>query len=479
MTPTTADSPQMDWEFPVHEAAWTWEPESHGNPHDFLPMDDVIPLRSPPGEIKECPACHRVVRFSIGMCPLCGHDEEDWALPRVASEWSEWQEPNAMERLRAERSGPHPDIPCHNCGTPGGMIFDPLNEWARCNNCGARTPISGDMPYAQKHDVLNAQEFHEDPETGEPLSPAQAFQPASPDVAWPALDRLDFGPRRQGKTSIRNPFGDGARKDRRREKFDKSYDQHRQKQQGETLARDAEKTPPLLRSLWDAAYHHNTAPESLYLNHTYGPEGKSWYSPQPQARDFFPGWSNHLQDALKNLGPDWYSNWHQQYQQQKAQEHAANPDAMSHEHENWLDWYAQHAPEHFDPHTYDPATAAPRPTPPEAYYQIRDREQRQQEAVQSPVRSPQQTTPYKPDQSMIFNNPSLYSRTTTKEAGPADWANRFLRPEFKPQPENTQGLPGNCSFHPDRPAVAHEGFASMCIECLDRYRAAQQAVGHQ
>jgi RNA polymerase subunit RPABC4/transcription elongation factor Spt4 len=215
----------MDWEFPDHhEAAWTW-PED--NPHAFQVMDDVIPFRSPKGEIKLCPNCGRTVRFSIGMCPLCGYDEEDWQMPEqhIAAAWDNYQDPREPF---VDQAGQY-HSQCEQCGE---LIDGPV-----CAFCGH-------------------QQTTQDPQT--------------------------------------------------------------------------------------------------LLNH--------------QRRD-----------PMDQAG-------------------------------EWT------LPEHW---------------------------------------------------------------ANTYEAGPQEWAQRFLQPEFHAQPTNMQGLPGHCSFHPERPAVAHEGFAAMCLECYERYQQAQRSVGHQ
>lgn len=51
-------------------------------------------------------------------------------------------------------------------------------------------------------------------------------------------------------------------------------------------------------------------------------------------------------------------------------------------------------------------------------------------------------------------------------------------PEPAPSPqEAAQGR--MCYFHPDRPAVAAEGFAAMCPECYERYQSAQRGEQYQ
>lgn len=47
--------------------------------------------------------------------------------------------------------------------------------------------------------------------------------------------------------------------------------------------------------------------------------------------------------------PEMDAAWHKNFQQKKQQQFLMNPDTMSHEYEDWLEWYAQHAPQHFDP----------------------------------------------------------------------------------------------------------------------------------
>jgi hypothetical protein len=372
-------------------------------------MDDVIPFRSPKGEIKLCPNCGRTVRFSIGMCPLCGYDEDDWTYPEAAHtasdepwQWGDWVPPNAMEKLRGQR--PHPMLECHNCHTKGGMVFDPVNEWARCDNCGSRTPVSGDMPIQQKFQTEDA--WHEDAETGEPLTPGEAFQPAHPDVAWPGLDRANFGPVRQGKTA-------GSIIDWLRQVDQSMAGWVRSK-------REAWWQRQLTKM--EAELAEETEPSMYYLKQQQLAEARTYHQQHIAA-----AWDNY-RDPREPFA-DQSGQYHSQCEQ--CGELIDGPVCAFCGHQQT---------------TQDPQTL-----------------------LNHQPRGPM-------DQAGEFTFPEHWA--TTKEAGPADWANRFLRPEFKPQPENMQGLPGHCSFHPELPAVAHEGFAAMCLDCLERYRAAQQAVGH-
>lgn len=62
-------------------------------------------------------------------------------------------------------------------------------------------------------------------------------------------------------------------------------------------------------------------------------------------------------------------------------------------------------------------------------------------------------------------------------AGPQEWVNNFIAPEFKPMiDKHTMPQQQTCYFHHDRPAVVEEGGAPMCHECSDRYNQAMLAT---
>lgn len=113
------------------------------------------------------------------------------------------------------------------------------------------------------------------------------------------------------------------------------------------------RTADELANIWDNAFKLGVAPQAVHINHAYGPEGhRSWHSAGPtDAHQSWPAYSPNLNHALRTFGDEWMNKWHQDYQATKRKQFIDNPDTMSHEYEDWTDWYAQHAPQHFDPHT--------------------------------------------------------------------------------------------------------------------------------
>ena len=82
-------------------------------------------------------------------------------------------------------------------------------------------------------------------------------------------------------------------------------------------------------------------------------------------------------------------------------------------------------------------------------------------------------------ESVMQRHPGTHPEQGWHFAGIGDWWNRIERgPNWnQPAPTPEQAAQGRmCYYHPDRPAVAAEGFAAMCADCYAKYKRGPQPV---